>query len=453
MKILRNRKRFLVPASMLMLCVFTAQPSMAQEKVTITIDTGKAFQTIEGFGAFNTISQWRHETAEKKYDLLANDLGLSMLRFELPPTFQPAKDSDYNTRGEVFGGPDLQHNFQDVRELKKRGITKFIATIWSPPAWMKTLNKEGKGPTTSDGGSLREDRLKDFAVYCAAYCRVFRKETGVDLYALGIQNEPEFAEPYNSCKYNPVQLREALRYVGRKFREEGISTKIYVPEALPAQHHLPDFFNAINNDTETRKYADVFAIHNYDADGMNVGGAGAREWQEFAKMANSVQPVKEVWMTETSGHANNWTGAMLLAANIYNALEYGNLSAWLWWSLADNKSSEVYGLIIDGKPTGRYYASKQYYHFIRPGAVRVEAKSDQAAVLVLAFTHSADNKLVSVLINKGETEKEILLPKLGSGNTINAYLSTDTLECALQKKVRHNKVTLPAKSIMTIIWR
>ena len=75
------------------------------------------------------------------------------------------------------------------------------------------------------------------------------------------------------------------------------------------------------------------------------------------------------------------------------------------------------------------------------------------AVLVLAFTHSADNRLVSVLINKGETEKEILLPKLGSGNTINAYLSTDTLECALQKKVRHNKVTLPAKSIMTIIWR
>jgi O-glycosyl hydrolase len=436
-----------------MLCFFIGHGLMAQEKVTITIDTGKTFQTIEGFGAFNTISQWRHETAEKKYDMLAGDLGLSILRFELPPTFQPVQDSSYDLRGKVFGGPDLQHNFEDVRQLRNRGVTKFIATIWSPPAWMKTLNKEGKGPTTSNGGHLREDRREDLAAYCAAYCRIFKKETGVDLYALGIQNEPEFAEPYNSCKYNPEQLREALRYVGRKFRQEGITTKIYVPEALPAQKHLPDFFNAINNDTETRKYADIFAIHNYDADGMNVGGAGAREWEAFAKMAAAVEPVKEVWMTETSGHANNWTGAMLLAANIYNALEYGNLSAWLWWSLADNKSSEVYGLIIDGKPTGRYYASKQYYHFIRPGAVRVDARSDQADVLVLAFTHSADDKLVTVLINKGETEKEIRLPKMGSGGKITAYLSTDTLQCALQKKPRRNKVVLPAKSVMTITWR
>jgi hypothetical protein len=60
---------------------------------------------------------------------------------------------------------------------------------------------------------------------------------------------------------------------------------------------------------------------------------------------------------------------------------------------------------------------------------------------------------VTVLINKGETEKKIQLPKLGSANKINAYLSTETLQCVLQKKLRRNKVTLPPKSIMSITWQ
>jgi O-glycosyl hydrolase len=431
-----------------MLCL-AALHAAAQEKVRLTIDSSQQFQTIEGFGAFNTISQWKGEPREKRYDMLASDLGLSILRLELPPTFRPQQDSSYNDRGRVFGGPDLQQNFEDVRQLYQRGVRKFIASIWTPPAWMKTLNEDGKGPTTDRGGRLRSDRLEDFAGYCAAYCKTFRKETGVELYALGLQNEPEFAEPYNSCKYNPQQLREALRYVGRKFAQEGITTLLYVPEALPAQKHLPDFFNAINNDPETRKYAAVFAIHNYDADGMNVGGAGAREWQQFAEMAKAVEPVKELWMTETSGHPNNWHGAMLLAANIYNALAYGNLNAWLWWSLADNKSSEKFGLIIDGKPSGRYYASKQYYHFIRPGALRVAAKTSDADVLALAFIHSGEHKLVALLINKGKTAKQIALPEAGKPE---AWLSTEQLQCVPVKKPNRRKVSLPAQSIMTLVW-
>ncbi len=439
------------PGCALAIFFMVAHNTIAQNQITLTIDTNKVFQTIEGFGAFNTISQWKKESPSAKYDLLANDLGLSILRFELPPTFRSKEDSDYNLNGEVFGGPDLQHNFKDVRELHERGVTKFIASIWSPPAWMKTLNKDGKGPTTINGGRLRSDKLKDFAEYCAAYCRAFKKETGVDLYAIGLQNEPEFSEPYNSCKYDPAQLREALRFVGRKFKQEGITTKIYVPEALPAQHHLPDFFKAINDDEEAREYAQIFAIHNYDADGMNVGGAGAREWGHFSSVASSVKPVKQLWMTETSGHANNWGGAMLLAANIYNALEYGNVNAWLWWSLADNKSSEVYGLIIDGKPSGRYYVSKQYYRFVRPGAIRVAASTDQQDVLALGFKHSANYKLVVVLINKGETEKVIHLPATGQ-NKISAYLSTETLPCVLQQAPVRDEIKLPQKSIITIVW-
>jgi hypothetical protein len=51
---------------------------------------------------------------------------------------------------------------------------------------MKTRNEEGKGPTTNKGGSLREDMYDAFATYCVAYCKAFKQQTGVELYALGL---------------------------------------------------------------------------------------------------------------------------------------------------------------------------------------------------------------------------------------------------------------------------
>jgi O-glycosyl hydrolase len=45
------------------------------QNTAITIDTNKRYQTIEGFGGFNTLSIWNNAPNEKKYDLIVNDLG------------------------------------------------------------------------------------------------------------------------------------------------------------------------------------------------------------------------------------------------------------------------------------------------------------------------------------------------------------------------------------------
>jgi O-glycosyl hydrolase len=184
-------------------------------------------------------------------------------------------------------------------------------------------------------------------------------------------------------------MKEALLHVGRKFKAEGINTKIYLPEVLPAQRHVADFFNAVANDKEGSSYADIFAIHNYDTDGINVGGASAKEWKSYSDIARSANPPKELWMTETSGHPNTWQGAMLLAANMYNALNWGNINAWCWWALADKNASSEFALIVDGQPSGRYYVSKHFYRFVRPDAVRVDASSNNDDVLTLALKTQA----------------------------------------------------------------
>jgi len=432
--------------------LFTSCDTTRNADAVISYNPDTTYQVMEGFGAFNTLSFWKDETYANKLDMVATDLGLSIMRFELPPTFHAEKDSGYNLEGSVFGGPTLEDNFRDVKELHKRGVNKFIATIWSPPAWMKTLNSKGEGPTTNFGGSLREDMYGAFAEYCVAYCKTFKEQTGVELYGIGLQNEPEFVEPYNSCVYTPDQMREALRAAGRKFREEGIKTKIYLPEALPAQQHVADFFNAVNEDEETRNYVAVFAIHNYDKDGMNVGGASAKQWAEYHGLAQSTPPAKELWMTETSGHPNTWKGAMLLAANIYNAIQYGNLNAWVWWAIADKKSSEVYALIVDGKPTGRYFASKHYYRFIRPGAERIKATSTDDDVLVLGFKNSDIYNYSFVLINKSDVTKQVGMPRIKSARERKVYLSSDSLRCEIQPNATGRVISLPAQSIATVVW-
>lgn len=82
----------------------------------------------------------------------------------------------------------------------------------------------------------------------------------------------------------------------------------------------------------------------------------------------------------------------------------------------------------------------------------MEAKTNQPDVLALAFIHSADYKLVTILINKSDQEKIIRLPKMGDPGQAKMYLSTDTIQCALQKPVTGYEVKLPQKSIMTITW-
>jgi len=420
--------------------------------VSLVIDTTISYQVMDGFGAFNTLSFWNNTTYEKKIDTLVNDLGLSIMRFELAPTFKGSKGSQYNIDGQVFGGPTIRNNFNDAKALKLRGVNKFIASVWSPPAWMKTLNSKGEGPTTNLGGALREDKYNEFADFCLSYCETFKLETGLELYALGIQNEPEFVEPYNSCVYSPAQIKELIKIVGKKFKSAGLTTKIYAPEVLPAQGNVLNFFNAVTNDTEAGSNCDIFAIHNYDTDGINVGGASAEEWKRYSTAASSGTSPKKLWMTETSGHPNNWNGAMLLAANMYNAINYGYVNAWVWWAICDSESSGVFALIVDGIPTSRYYVSKHFYRFIRPGATRIKILSDQPDVLALAFKSLGEFKFVNILINKGSKDYIVQIPAINAGN-LQYYLTTATLNCQKQQLTGNQKITIPAQSILTIVWK
>ncbi|MFP3090115.1 hypothetical protein LQZ21_07285 [Treponema sp. TIM-1] len=76
------------------------------------------------------------------------------------------------------------------------------AVPWSPPAWMKTNG-------VLAGGELKPEYYEAMGRYLVQFVRTYR-EHGVDIWALGIQNEPDEEQRWASCRYNTGQEKAFL---------------------------------------------------------------------------------------------------------------------------------------------------------------------------------------------------------------------------------------------------
>lgn len=217
-----------------------------------------------------------------------------------------------------------------------------------------------------------------------------------------------------------------------------------MPEALPQQKGMDEYIAELDRIPEASQGTDIIAIHNYDSDGINVGGAGAQEWAEMYQWANATCP-RQMWMTETSGHPNTWSGATLLFGNIYNALAYGNASAWVWWTLAETSGNAGYGLVVDNRPTARYAISRHFYRAIQPGAARIQVTAP-ADLLALAF-ENLDNTISIVLYNKGQAR---LVACPDAGTLTEAWFTHEGL-LSRPAQVSPAGVLLPADAVLTLV--
>ena len=68
--------------------------------ISLVLDAGRKFQTIDGFGANRNPDRWRHGNLKRAFDLLVADLGRTLFRFDcfgtadwLDPARRDASDS------------------------------------------------------------------------------------------------------------------------------------------------------------------------------------------------------------------------------------------------------------------------------------------------------------------------------------------------------------------------
>jgi len=170
-------------------------------------------------------------------------------------------------------------------------------------------------------------------------------------------------------------------------------------------------------------------------------------------------------MTETSGFFENWEttkdtpGAMDLAIAIHSALTHGNVSAWVWWQGGEmnRKDFTQFFLVAGGQPGKRYYVSKHFYRFIRPGAKRVEieTKTDCNGLLCSAFNHDGNETFTIVMVNTTDEEYTVSLPTDDLPEKYDCYRSTEdpNENCSFIGKVDAKYVQILPQSVTTLHYK
>jgi O-glycosyl hydrolase len=322
-------------------------------------------QTIAGFGGMNFprwIPDLTSDQVDKAFGNGYGQIGLSILRISVP--------SERNRwSGEV----------QTAQRAKSRYGAKIIASPWSPPASYKTNNSTTKG-------SLKRDYYDDYANWLRDFVN-YMSGQGASLYAISLQNEPDFEPDYESCGWSTSQMRTFLNN-----HASVIPTRIIAPETV---HYKSAWMDNLKSSSQV----DILANHAYGGSPSRVSGRGN----------------KQHWMTEhafkSNGDANNMSEAVDLAKEVHDFMTNG-YNAYVFWYIR-----RAYGLLTeDGNVSKRGYAMAQFSKFVRPGFVRVRA-TDSPTSNVYVSSYKQGNTLVVVAVNRNSSSRTITLNFSGNNVT------------------------------------
>jgi glucuronoarabinoxylan endo-1,4-beta-xylanase len=445
------------------------------QAATVRIDRSKKLQTIEGFGFFGARDAWWGAPADltdpEWVRMVIDDLGLTMWRNEYYP---PGDGSGQQDADWIKQRPVLE-------ALRDRAAAsgvplKTILTVWSAPARMKcasdkdTVHEGTPNPGgTRHGGAVCPSQRQPFAEWLIDGVQ-FYALSGVKVYALSFQNEPLFRQSYNSSRYPQAVYADTLAAIGPTIHARFPALKLFGPESLldtevgKNDGEFDPYWYTGHLLEHPRALAQLgaFAVHAYTPSMLpSAASKAARLWTNFhAGVAKSGRPI---WMTETSGYVDAWEGgkngkgearpgAFDLAQAIFAALYYGKASAWLWWQGSERGAASEFSLMQGTTVGKRYYASKHFYRFVRPGARMLASTSDDPRVLAVAFAHEQIGNVVTVLINGASSEKVVRLVADGLPRDLDAYVTSASTQLgALPTRVTRDAISLPARSIMTLV--
>ena len=406
------------------------------------------FQEIKGFGTF--------EFEDRKHfmDLYTNNLGASAVRTGLISNqIEPVND---NNDADVLALDNYNKgafDFDYYRELKNRGVETFILTSWSPPGWMKRNMSVAYGYAAAVKYEQTDNILEpyyyeEFAESMVAAIKMFRNQAGIDLDAIGPQNEPAFCEPYASAILSPGKFADLIEVIGDRFQTEGLSTKIYMPEQVFTQSHysMSEYISVLGNYQKAEQYTDIVATHGYGESGVEAANPNYDSWSELWNETNASSE-KELWMTETNPTYEKWSDAFSLAGAIHGALVHGNVSLWTLWDIEGT-------LIKDNEPTASFYTSKNYYKYIRPGARRIQAIEKHKNILASAFIHPETKDQVIVVINKANSPISATLLGDRHAQNYDIYTTAKHMDFKYRGRAgRGGNIALPAQSVTTLVGK
>lgn len=315
----------------------------------VTINLNDAKQTITGFGGAHS-PEWGVELTSDQIDKLFGNapgqVGLTILRVPVP------------TEASSF-----PIELPGAARAKLNGAIIF-ASPWSPPAYMKTNNSVIQGKLDTAYYDEYAYYLDSFANYMAV--------NGVPLYAVSLQNEPDWLPTYTSCGWTASDFVNFLSKSGSKIT----STKVIASESLNFNH---DYTDPILNSSEAEPHVDIIGGHLY--------GGGIADYPLAREKG------KEVWMTEHYLSGTDWATDIATAKEIHDCM-VANFNAYVYW-YAINETGFI---STGGDILKRGYVMSQFSKFVRPGFTRVGVTTGSIGNIHIT-AYKNDTNLVIVAIN------------------------------------------------------
>ncbi len=435
-----------------------------QSQTLLTVDPATEYQTVVGLGGGNGTSS---DPNFLKY--VVDFLGITQYRQWLQTRADITVDQI--NKGTVQFDIFTASNITYLKHLDSKGGV-IIGSPLTPPACLKKSNCLTQRVPAVVGGplicgqpcispicnysyadpdnKLLPEYYDEYARYLALYALKFKEQTGVNLYALSIQNEPMFNEPYGSALLYSYEFGKVLKAVHDTFAKYPAlsNIKLFGPEHMcnysgnsGGSGEGSKYIQSLLDSATYRPYLDAYAVHGYD-DGITPDLGNASTWSSFANKVIG-EHNKMLWMTETNGDFDEWADAYWYMKGMFMSFKSGKLSLYSYNRLeAFYKSGTTYRQL---------YNHMHYFRFIRPGAKMIKVTDTDNDMEGIGFKNGNDFTLV--VINLVKTPKTVSLSNFaGKPEFFHVYRSTSTDMCAYAGKVTNNVFELPGESVVTITY-
>ncbi len=404
--------------------------------VDVTLNPSIQYQTILGWGASASSPPWTCQLLrEAVIHEAVNELGLTRLRLELPSgnrsdtrAWEQQNDDwdPLNINWPAFNTADADKRITEMVIPFKRAVEAngepfniYVSPSFfnggssgAAPAWL--LNNPG-----------------EYAEFALAYLLNLRDVHGIEADFYCILNEAGNNNPFNASV-----VAEMIKTLGPRLQAAGFSTKMQFPECVNAQVAWNNYIQNVKGDDEMWSRVGCLSYHLYgtnDPYRSHIGNLG---------VSMHLPTAQTEFMDLTMNH-------------LYDDLTLGAVSYWeiyglgqcLQWNTSNTSFSRI----------RQYWNFRQVMHFVRPGAVRIEAVSNDSNLRALAFSHNG--AMTVVLINgSGSRAANILNLPVGTYGVCQSVGGGDYQELGLQAVAASRgvattgtlPVTVPSNAVMTI---
>jgi O-glycosyl hydrolase len=426
----------------------------AEEPTRITVQTAKPRQVFDGLGA-GAILYEQHITSlaernkaerqEQLYDDMFARVPTRYLQLMIRETHEPQNDNadPYTPAFDEKDFAYCRHTLQVARAaLKRRPDMQLVATLYTPPPWMKTNNDASGGGETR--ATLKDGLELELGEYVWAFLAHMQKN-GAPVQYLSLANEPDWPHTQPGCSFSPERyaalfkaVADYLDKMAKKYPDVP-RPRLVGPNTLSTPGAAKDYVPRLLR--SAGKSLDVIGSHDYDPRGDR--------WGALRKLAGS----RPVWLTEWCARAKDSSPGMIDSATAYgvamhDAFEGGaNVFLAYDWVYPPRDSGEALIHVDWGNDytlTKPYWLFRQWAEPLAPGMRVLDitvsgrgAAAGPAGVKATAFLAADGQAVVVHVVNAQDKDAPIKLKLAGK-------LATATTAARRRTSAQEDAAALPA---------